>query len=94
MVGVQCTYLLTDFDLWNPNINKHNTNFILEATDIAEFEKEQILNLTNSMHLKLATLQLMRPVYLGRPETQSQHSLYIAHFSLARPAWYEFGPCW
>ena len=46
------------------------------------------------MGLKLATLQLMRPVYLGRPETQTQHSLYIAHFSLARPAWYEFGPCW
>ena len=46
------------------------------------------------MGLKLAMLQLMRPVYLGRPETQSQHSLYIAHFSLARPAWYEFGPCW
>lgn len=65
-----------------------------EAKGIAEFEKEQILNLTNSMGLKLATLQLMRPVYLGRPETQSQHSLYIAHFSLARPAWYEFGPCW
>ena len=35
-----------------------------EAKGIAEFEKEQILNLTNFMGLKLATLQLMRPVYL------------------------------